>query len=90
MAIVYKEALFERRLRVLHVEEEHILKRVRLVGTRYLGFLGRENLDDIEERYLQTVFKATRDFQELLRSLFSFRQLRDWGCVKPMSLQRAR
>lgn len=87
MAIVYKEASFEKRLRIMHVEDEHFMKRVRLVETAHSGIIGRSRLRGLEETYLNDVLGATRIFQECLRNLFSFRQLRDWGCVTPMSFR---
>lgn len=87
VAIVYKEASFEKRLRIMHVEDQHFMKRIRLVKTAYMGILGRNHLRRLEEKYLNKVLNATRAFQEEIRNLFSFRQLRDWGCVEPMSSQ---
>ena len=85
MAIVYKEASFESRLHVVHVEDEHVFKRIRLVETQTSAFIGRNALTRIHERYLERLLSNTRQFQDYLRELFSFRQLRDWGCVEPMS-----
>ena len=69
----------------MHVEDEHFMKRVRLVGAALSGVIGRGQLRRLEETYLNEVLDATRTFQQHLRDLFSFRQLRDWGCVKSMS-----
>ncbi len=85
MSILYKEELFERRLHLFHVEDEHILKRVRLVETEYSIIVGQNNLERLHNRYYGMVVLMARSFQRDLRSLFSFRQLRDWGCVGPSS-----
>lgn len=87
MAIAYKEASFEQRLHVCHVEDEHVMKRIRLVGTADSGLLGRRSLGQLEQNYLVNLMRSVRSFQDHLRKLFSFRQLRDWGCVEPISLQ---
>lgn len=85
MAIVYKEACFERRLHLLHVEDEHVVKRIRLVGTWNCAIIGERSLHRLHEKYFENVLTDTRILQQHFRELFSFRQLRDWGCVEPMS-----
>ena len=89
VSILYKEELFEKRLRALHVEDEHILKRMRLLSTEMTGKLGKGTMDSLNRKYFDKVKAQTAPFQEGLRSLFHFRQLRDWGCVEPSSLYSA-
>jgi hypothetical protein len=89
VSILYKEELFERRLRVLHVEDEHILKRVRLVGTEYNAIVGRNNWERLNTRYYGRVVLMASSFQRDLRNLFSYRQLRDWGWVERSSYIRS-
>lgn len=85
MALVYKEESFEERLRFVHVEDEHIVKRIRLIPTEVTAVMGKSAVRSLYERFLETVLNHTRDLQESFRELFSFRQLREWGCVEAMS-----
>lgn len=83
MSLLYKEELFERRLQAFHVEDEHAFKRIRLVATENIILAGKTNVEQLTTTYFTRVLRRTRAMQSSLRKLFSFRQLRDWGCVEP-------
>lgn len=84
VSILHKEELFEERLHLSHVEDEHIAKRIRLLTPEYHALAEPDDLNRLEKKYYPMIKMQTIPFQESLRNLFNFRQIREWGCVEPI------
>lgn len=84
ISVLCKEQLFETRLYTAHVEDEHIVKRIRPLSTIDLTTVTSDTAGALDEEWLPALIRCLSIIQTKFRLLYNFRLLRDWGCVLPL------
>ncbi len=78
-----QEERFEKSLRVKHVEDTLLSKRIWILSDKSVAWLTRPIAQEIENRYTHMVFENVKEIGKRSRDVFDFRLLRDWGYGRP-------
>ena len=81
--LLAKEKSFEWALYFRHVEDEHVIKRLRLVSKQDLSLFWLEDLKELHDRLWVSLVSPVHSVQHAARSLYHYRLLRDWGYGRP-------
>lgn len=81
--LLAKEKSFEWALYFRHVEDEHVIKRLRLVSKHDLAFFWPTDLKELHDQLWANLVSPVHSVQHAARSLYHYRLLRDWGYGRP-------
>ncbi|KAI9785085.1 MAG: hypothetical protein M1835_003409 [Candelina submexicana] len=81
--LIDQEEIFENSLRIKHVEDTLIDKRIFILSDKSVAWLTYADAQGLRERYIDEVSEYVAYISKSSRDMYEFRLLRDWGYGRP-------